>query len=202
MCQTINKILLLLLLLEQSLVIRKLGDASTSCISSVVWLWLRFRQTTYRIIHPPRVPARFLWRRRSHCSATCRGSRQKTVPGTEIQRTPRASATWVQPLVGWRGSEHPQNLDRPPTFYIAFWWIVCDYVTNCTKRLDLCNFFLQKGINTLDQGIGPQNFENVVWPLFNISSQTSSVTATVFALDGKTLYLRQKLINEILLLDN
>ena len=37
---------------------------------------------------------------------------------------------------------------------------------------------------------------------FSISSQTSSATDTVSALDSITLYLRQKLINEMLLLDN
>ena len=37
---------------------------------------------------------------------------------------------------------------------------------------------------------------------FSISSQTSSATATISTLDGVTVYLRQKLINEILLLDN
>ena len=34
---------------------------------------------------------------------------------------------------GSGGSGSPQNLDGPPTFYVAFWWIECDYVTNCTK---------------------------------------------------------------------
>jgi len=27
----------------------------------------------------------------------------------------------------------PPNLDGPSTFYVAFWWIECDYVTNCTN---------------------------------------------------------------------
>ena len=38
----------------------------------------------------------------------------------------------AQPLEGW-GSKPPKTWTDPPTFDIAFWWIECDYVTDCTK---------------------------------------------------------------------
>jgi len=31
------------------------------------------------------------------------------------------------------GPDLPKIWTDPPTFYIAFWWIECDYVTDCTK---------------------------------------------------------------------
>jgi len=40
--------------------------------------------------------------------------------------------TWAQP-VGGRGVRTPQKMDGPPAFYVAFWWIEYDYVTNCTE---------------------------------------------------------------------
>ena len=43
---------------------------------------------------------------------------------------------------GGSGSGPPQNLDGPPTFYVAFWWIKCDYVTDCTKLGRPVYFFL------------------------------------------------------------
>jgi len=41
-----------------------------------------------------------------------------------------SSASWAQPL---GGPDLPKIWTDPPTFYVAFWWMECDYVTDCTK---------------------------------------------------------------------
>ena len=40
---------------------------------------------------------------------------------------------WAQPLWFWGGVRTSPKFGRTPSFYIAFWWIECDCVKDCTK---------------------------------------------------------------------
>ena len=66
----------------------------------------------------------------------------RTIKGPLSLNDVKCVPLYMSATIGGRGGPDPQNLDGE--FYVAFWWIKCDYVTDCTKLGRPVYFFCRR----------------------------------------------------------